>query len=122
MSTEVLPAEDRRTLFLKSGTPPHLAKLTTSEVDEALVAIGSVRARMLPPYPPIWKLGQAVNCDRDPKWDLETDRLAGDALLHIRDERFGWRHYIFTKAEAAKMGAALTLLAAMEPPGARGSA
>ena len=98
------------------------APMTTASVDATLALLGTARAKMLPAYPAAWERGQTVCADRNPVWVQETDRLAGDVLLHLRDPRFGWQHYIFTKDDARKLGAEMIAWADRPTPDAAGSA
>ncbi len=96
---------------------------STAAVDSMLRALGLARTGMLPAFAAEWAPGQPVErCYREPKWSVETDCLAGDALLHLRDERLGWLHYVFDKAEALRLARDLAEIAAMPPPAAAGSA
>lgn len=122
MPNEVFPSADKKSAVIRSGYPPQTSMMTTSEVDETLVAFGRCRAVMLPAYPDTWPRDQAVECDRDPKFDFANDHLAGDVLFRIRDERFGWRHYIITKDKAAEIGAMFSCLANAPAPSTSGSA
>jgi hypothetical protein len=117
--------EDRKTLtitFDRAKPVPVVAEHTTEMVEGLLNEVGAARSALLPPIPDTWDLTATVRADRDPRWFLGRDQLAGDALLHLRDHHFGWRHYIFTKAEARKLGEALIAQANAEPPEAAGRA
>jgi hypothetical protein len=59
---------------------------------------------------------------RDPAFELEADQLAGDSLLHIRHPHFGWLHFIFSKAEAKKLGGLLLAQSAKPAPEVSGRA
>ena len=97
--------------------------MDTEAVEAALQMFGLARAEMLPAVPAEWPRGQMVRgVFRDPAFDMEADQLAGDPLLHIRHQRFGWLHFIITKAEARKLGEALIAQADAPPPSAAGSA
>lgn len=96
---------------------------TPAQVDAALALLGAARVKMLPAYPATWERGQMVrDVHRNPVWLQETDQLAGDVLLHLRDPRFGWLHFIFSKDEARKLGAEMIAWADRPAPGAAGSA
>ena len=87
MPNEVFPSADKKSAIIRCGYPPRTTSMmTTSDVDETLVAFGRCRAVMLPAYPDTWPRDQAVECDRDPKFDFANDHLAGDVLFRIRDE------------------------------------
>jgi hypothetical protein len=125
---ELEMTKDKRQLFVGFKNAPdlpfaYIAKFTAGFLDDFLQRVGLMRTGVLPAVPKTWAPGQtAENAYRNPAWLIETDQLAGDALLHIRDERFGWLHFIFGKAEAAKLSRALADVAAAAPPAAHGSA
>lgn len=91
------------------------------QVEELLEVFGRARSGMLPKIPETW-VSATVEATRDPKFLVEGDALAADALLHIRDPLFGWRHYIFTKDLARKLGAEMIAWADRPAPNAAGSA
>jgi hypothetical protein len=117
--------EDRKALtitFDQAKPNPVVAKHTTEEVENLLNEVGLARSALLPQIPEAWDVTATVKAERDPRWFLGSDQLAGDALLHLRDRHFGWRHYVFTKSEARKLGEALIAQANAEPPTASGTA
>lgn len=94
----------------------NVAQLTTAEVEQTIKNLGLMRSGMAPEIPAGWTLGTAVqDVCRDPAWEMESDQR-GDALLHVRDERLGWLHFIFTKIEAKRLGIALMGQAAAPLP------
>jgi hypothetical protein len=117
--------EDRKTLtitFDRAKPVPVVAEHTTEMVEALLREVGAARSALLPPILDIWDVTTLVKADRDPRWFIGAEQLAGDATLHLRDHHFGWRHYIFTKAEARKLGEALIAQADSEPPATAGRA
>lgn len=126
-------ADDGRLVIdFRVSEPPYrfLAAFTTGALDEHIQNLGMMRTGMKPSIPKVWKLGQpvagvyrdpAVMLERDVKWSLETDQLAGDALLHMRHERFGWLHFIITKSIAADLAKQIVAIAQAPAPPARGS-
>ena len=109
--------------FAFPSDPPTRMILATAAVDSALAALAMARTGMVPAVPATWKEEQTVkHCYRDPPWSIETDRLAGDVVLHLRDERFGWLHYVIGKANALELAAALANIAVLPPPPMRGVA
>lgn len=102
--------------------PPSI--LNTAALDLYLDLFGRARAEMLPAVPEKWTLLQRVvwDCCRDPKSELEADQLTGDALLHIRDQRYGWLHYVLSKDQARELGAALIAQADAPAPASAGMA
>jgi hypothetical protein len=102
--------------------PDAVLAFTTGGVDEHIQHLGLTRAGMVPSISSIWERGQRVDCYRNPVTVVEADQLARDAILHLRDERFGWLHFIFSKDEARKLGAALIAQADRPSPPAAGRA
>jgi hypothetical protein len=78
--------------------------LDTERVDEILKGLGNFRANMQPEVPREWQMGGKVTALPDPIWRTEPEMLQGNSLLHLRDPRYGWLHYVIPKAEAKKLG------------------
>ena len=113
---------DKAGLVLIHSDGVHSDIMSTAEVESSIAALAVARDNMVPPIPETWTPLTAVEAERDPRWFPETDHLAGDFLLHLRDHHFGWRHYIFSKAEARKLGEALIAQADAPPPASAGRA
>jgi hypothetical protein len=112
---DILPARDG--LVLTYNEPPEqVCVKSTRTVDQDIAALGTMRAELLPPVPETWPGGLVHGVRRDPAWSIEGDALAGDVLIHIRDDRFGWLHSIHTRERARQF--ALAILAQLEerPP------
>jgi hypothetical protein len=96
--------EDGKTVTLAFPTEPPVAlKLDAVQVDDLLRNLGLFRGSMKPEVPTGYALGQKVEAVPDPSWSTEPDLMMGDSLLHIRDPRFGWLHYLIPKGEAKKL-------------------
>jgi hypothetical protein len=109
--------DDLKTVTVTFPTdPPVVLKITTSDIDDMLENLGVLRASMLPPHPPEWAVGQTMGVIPNPRWTTEPDALLGNSLLHIRDPRFGWQHYMIPKEEARKLGEVLQKQADAPPP------
>jgi hypothetical protein len=72
---------------------------------------------MRPEISKTFALGQVVGAVSNPAWVTEPDAMLGNTLLHIRDPRFGWLHYLIPKEEARKLAGLLQAQADAEPPG-----
>lgn len=106
--TELSLNPERDALTVKyHGPQPYALTMTTGAVEEVIANYGAARTAMLPPVAEAWTPSTTVEATRDPAWLIETDAFAGDVLVHVRDVRFGWLHYIFTKDRARALGAAL---------------
>jgi hypothetical protein len=98
-------------------TPPVSIAWSASIVDEVLQNLGNLRAHMTPAFSESWTLGQTVFAISNPGWTTEPDALLGNTLLHIRDPRFGWLHYMLPRHEARKLADALQDQVNAPPPG-----
>jgi hypothetical protein len=109
--------DDGKTVTLTIPTDPPVAlQLDASQVDAMLQNLGLFRGSMQPDVPAAYALGQKTPAIRDPAWVSEPEAMMGDSLLHIRDPRFGWLHYIIPKSEAKKLADFLQIQAAAPPP------
>jgi hypothetical protein len=109
----LLPARDGLVLTYRQP-PAQVCFKSTAMVDQDIAAFGTMRAELLPPVPETWPGGLVHGVRRDPAWSIEGDALAGDVLIHIRDDRFGWLHTIHTRERARQF--ALAILAQLEEP------
>ena len=96
--------------------PPVGLRFNTAEVDETLKNLGEFRASMQPPIPANWSLDQKVEAIPDPAWYTEPEMMMGNSILHIRDPRFGWLHFLLPRENARKLGELLTRQAVTPPP------
>jgi hypothetical protein len=109
---------DRRTVTLTFPTDPPVAlHLDAAKVDDLLARLGEFRASMEPETPRDFALGQKVGAIPDPRWVTEPDLMYGASLLHLRDPRFGWLHYLFPPHEARNLARLLQAQADNQPPG-----
>jgi|GEM_PF-3688202 len=122
----LLVAEDQQTVDIGfKGAPDegwYIATFKTLALDDLLGHLGLVRTTLKPGVSPDWDTGQSVGCYRNPAWRMEIEHLAGEAVLHLRDDRYGWLHYVIDKAEAAKLAAFLAAVAWAPAPETAGSA
>jgi hypothetical protein len=84
--------------------PPVALRLDIGGVDDILKNLGHFRAAMKPEIARAYAMGQKVGAVPDPIWVTEPDLMQGDSLLHLRDPRYGWLHYLLPRAEALKLG------------------
>ena len=113
MSEPTLKLEDDRqtvTMTVPSD-PPVVLKLSTADVDSLLHALGGLRVEMQPQPPAEFPRGQEFVAAPYPAWGTEIDAMHGNSVLRFRDPRFGWLHYMLSKAEAGKMSIALAMQA-----------
>lgn len=84
--------------------PPVQLKMDLAGVEDMLKHLAEFRGAMQPEVPREYALGQKVQAVPDPLWMTQPDAMMGNSLLHLRDPRFGWLHYLLPKAEALKLG------------------
>lgn len=95
---------DRMTVTLTlPSNPPGSFKLDGARIDELLENLGRFRAAMKPPFAPTIAPRKKFSCIRKPVWFTEPDVMLGDSLLHVRDPRFGWLHYLIPREDARKL-------------------
>jgi hypothetical protein len=117
----VLP--DCKSVLVERPEPlPAVYCMELPTVESLLAVLGDVRRRMLPQVAETWPVDMRVDCVRDPRWSLWTDRLAGDVILHVRDARFGWLHYVITRDEARRFATAILAQLEAPPPAMDGKA
>ncbi len=111
--------DDRRTVTVTLATEPQVAvTLSVADIDLMLEKLGALRARMQPPREPGYSAGQKCECVTNPGWLTEPDALQGNSLLHLRDPRFGWLHYMIPREEARKLAQVLQNQVDKPPPAA----
>ena len=98
------------------SNPPVALKYKHPEVAEMLQNLGEFRAMMKPEVPHKFAMGQKVLAIPDPAWVTEPDIMLGASLIHLRDPRFGWLHYLLPPHEARKLGEFLIKQADTVPP------
>ena len=97
--------------------PPIALQLDVFKVENLLENLGQFRAAMKPEVEMDWQPGQTVNALSDPRWYIEPERMQGNSLLHLRDPRYGWLHYMIPRNEARKLGQYLIDQADAPDPG-----
>lgn len=97
--------DDLKTVTVTFPTnPPVALKLSVDGVDDMLRNLGEFRAVMAPEIVKSHPLGQKIAAIPDPAWASEPDAMFGQSLLHLRDPRYGWLHYLLPRSEADKLG------------------
>lgn len=90
-----------------STSPRVVIRWTADQVDDHLRKLGELRTKMKPPHPRNFALGQVVRGIANAPWATETDTMLGNSILHIRDPRYGWLHFLFSKEDARKLATLL---------------
>ena len=110
--------DDLKTITVTFPTdPPVQLKIDAEQIDEHIVNLGELRSHMKPPVQNDWALGQKVGAIPNPRWVTEPDLMEGNSLLHVRDPRSGWLHYLIPRSEAEKLGNLLKSQSESPPPG-----
>jgi hypothetical protein len=110
--------DDLKTVTVTFPTePPVSLTLDVAAIEEMLKFLGIFRAGLAPEIPMWFALGQTVEAIPDPAWITEADAMLGNSLLHIRDPRYGWLHYMIPRAEARKLAGYLQMQVDTPPPG-----
>ena len=91
--------------------PPMTLKLDAAGVDLLLHGLGGLRTLMQPQPAPEFATGQEFVAVPDPSFSTETDGLHGNSVIHLRDPRFGWLHYMIPKEHARKLAVSLAMQA-----------
>lgn len=109
---------DRRTVTVTfSDQSGGSIQLDAAGVEEVLRNLGQFRSVMAPDAPAEWPAARAVAAVPDPHWRVEPELMSGESLLHVRDPRFGWLHFLLPKESARLLGRALTAQAEAPEPG-----
>ena len=85
-------------------TPPLTLNLDANEVDSLLHKLGDLRARLVPEVEADWYPGGMLEVVCDPRLKAASELMEGNPLLHIRDPRFGWLHYMIPREDARRLG------------------
>jgi hypothetical protein len=109
---------DRTSVKVTFATsPPTVFQLDVAEVEKILGNFGKLRSLMQPATQSDFAIGQKVSALPNPRWVAEPDVMQGDSLLHIRDPRYGWLHYVLPRSEARELGSTLQVQADAPAPG-----
>ncbi len=98
------------------SSPPVVVKYKLAEIEDTLKNLGEFRAMMTPEVSHQFPMGQKVMALQNPAWVTEPDIMLGASLIHLRDPRFGWLHYLLPPDEARKLGGLLIAQADTVPP------
>lgn len=110
--------QDLKTVTITFPTDPPVAlRLDLLGVENIIKNLGDFHAAMKPEVPKNFAVGQKVEVIPDPAWVTEPDLLMGNSILHIRDPRYGWLHYLIPREEAKKLGILLQNQADAPSPG-----
>lgn len=113
--------DDRRTVTVSfSSNPTVQLRCDLATVENIITAFGKMRATMLPEVAKDLPMGQRVEAVPQPLLATEPEIMLGNSLLHVRDPRYGWLHYVLPKEQAATLAGYLQAQVASPPPGLSG--
>jgi hypothetical protein len=99
---------DKKTITLRLPDHPDIAlPLDAAAVDALLAGVGELRRAMEPAHPAAYERKIQLKALADPAWVVEQEAMLGNPVLHVRDQGFGWLHYMIPKVEARKLAALL---------------
>jgi hypothetical protein len=85
--------------------PPIRVELDAGEIDDALAELGEMRALMQPEHPA--EVPEVVVTVFNPTCACDSEPVLAHSVLHIRDPRFGWLHYVIPRDVGDELAAAL---------------
>jgi len=88
--------------------PPVSLKLDAAAVDALLHGLGGLRAQMQPQPALDFQPGQQFLAAQDPSFVTEADAMQ-NSVVHLRDPRFGWLHYMVPREKARKLAVSLAM-------------
>jgi hypothetical protein len=97
--------DDRKTVTVTFPTDPIvIVNYDLSAIEDMLKNLGEFRAAMKPEVSRKAPVAGMIAAVPNPQWYTQPDAMRGDSLLHIRDDRYGWLHYLLPRADALKLG------------------
>lgn len=102
-------ADDRKTVEVTLDG--NALTLTTHQVELLIAGLGHMRSKMVPEVSKQWDTRTPLRAQPDPAWVLEPGGMVDGVLLHLRNTKFGWLHYVIPTDEAKKLASGLTQMA-----------
>jgi hypothetical protein len=101
-----------------STAPGNLSALIVDAagIEKIIGNLGELRAAMKPDVANDRPTGEMARVLFDPRWSTELEMIQGNSLLHVRDDRYGWLHYMLPKHEAKRLAGYLQAQANTPPP------
>ena len=82
-------------------------ELDADEIDGLLKNLAELRAMMQPAHSFDFAKDENTDFIVDPRWEYVDEPLLDQRVLHIRDPRFGWLHYVISDDSARRLAEAL---------------
>ena len=83
--------------------PPMSLSLDVAGIENLQKTLGELRGSMSPEVEKTLGQNETIAAVANPSWVVRPAPTKGDSLLHLRDPRYGWLHYLIPRAEAAKL-------------------
>lgn len=97
-------SEDRKSATVTfSADPPLALNYDLAALENLQRGLGLVRGAMAPEVARALPEGETIAAVTNPSWVIRPAPTPGDSLLHLRDPRYGWLHYLIPQGEAAKL-------------------
>lgn len=85
--------------------------LDTPQLIDLIEQLATLRG-VLGLVPQDYALGQICHTTvPNPGWATEPEALTGDSIIHLRDPRYGWLHYLIPREQALRLGDILQIQA-----------
>jgi hypothetical protein len=88
--------------------PPIRVELDAVETDDVIKNLGEMRVMMRPEQPAYFDSVQAAYTIFNPHWACDHEPALAHTVLHIRDPRYGWLHYVIPRDVGEELASALT--------------
>jgi len=109
---DITPSPDKTTVRIVVPSEPQVTlSLDAAHLDMFIKALADARGALLPEHPMDLAPGTKVNAVTDPRWSTAQEPLTGGSVLHLRDPRYGWMHFVLPRHEAARLGKLMQLQA-----------
>lgn len=89
--------------------------MSLGDVESWISSLAIVRASLLPGVPASAPSGQRLAVVH-PSFQVSVDALSGDVRFSVRDKRYGWLVFTFTKEDARDLADRLSIGAAKPAP------
>ena len=95
---------DRKSVSATFANNPLMSlKVDVDGIDNLHKTLGELRGRMSPEVEKTLGKNETIAAVANPSWVVRPAPTKGDSLLHLRDPRYGWLHYLIPRAEATKL-------------------
>lgn len=110
-----LEAGDKILRLTIETDPRVVLRLDAQGVDLLVSQLGRARERMQPAHPEAYPSKEPGRAVADPQHVVDVDLRTENPLLHVRDPKFGWLHYMLTRAKCRRLAEELRQVAESKP-------